>query len=243
MCWPGSRCRSVRPAGTSISAERLSPASAVKPAASMPAMAAVSSLSDVSPEMPTAPMTAPALSRISTPPTTGSTRPPDTSEMPATRCGRSLAMASTRREPMPDRQRAIGLAGRHLGRRNEAPSCRWKATRWPPASSTETPSGLSLRSAPLAKAASMICLAFSSVSVVMNNLLLMWQTAVWRLPRKKGTRPCMKRFAGRGEDIRLQGAGIGDAKRAACQCVRACQACVEQDLKRLRLRPFGAGRA
>ena len=39
----------------------------MSPAASMPAMAQISSLSAVSPEMPTAPMTSPSASRISTP--------------------------------------------------------------------------------------------------------------------------------------------------------------------------------
>ena len=41
----------------------------------MPATAHFSSFSDVSPEMPTAPMTSPASSRTSTPPITGTKRP------------------------------------------------------------------------------------------------------------------------------------------------------------------------
>ena len=47
------------------------PVSATRPAASMPATAHSSSRSEVSPLMPTAPMSAPEESRISTPPGTG----------------------------------------------------------------------------------------------------------------------------------------------------------------------------
>ena len=47
------------------------PVSAIRPAASMPATAQISSLSEVSPEMPTAPSSRPSWERISTPPATG----------------------------------------------------------------------------------------------------------------------------------------------------------------------------
>jgi hypothetical protein len=47
-----------------------------------------------------------------------------------------------------------------------APSCRWKASVWPPASSTATPSGFSLRSALLANATEIIVLASSECQAV-----------------------------------------------------------------------------
>ena len=47
----------------------------------MPAMAQASSLSEVSPEIPTAPMMSPAALRIRTPPGLVTTRPPDQVEM------------------------------------------------------------------------------------------------------------------------------------------------------------------
>src|SRR5712692_5600590 len=54
----------------------LPPGSALRPAASIPAMAQTSSLSEVSPEMPTAPRMSPPASLISTPPGLGTIRPP-----------------------------------------------------------------------------------------------------------------------------------------------------------------------
>ena len=54
------------------------PGSPLSAAASMPASAAISSLSEVSPETPTAPTSSPAVSRMSTPPGTGTSEPPMT---------------------------------------------------------------------------------------------------------------------------------------------------------------------
>src|SRR5438874_287614 len=53
------------------------PGSATSLAAAIPASAHASSLSETSPEMPTAPMTAPPPSLMSTPPAAGTTRPSD----------------------------------------------------------------------------------------------------------------------------------------------------------------------
>jgi hypothetical protein len=67
-------------------------------------------------------------------------------------------------------QRHRGLAAAFAvaicGRRLEAVSCRCRATRWPPASSTATVSGFSFRRAPSLKAPSMMALAWASVSSV-----------------------------------------------------------------------------
>jgi len=52
------------------------PGSATRPAALMPAIAAASSLSEVSPEIPTEPTTSPPAVRIRTPPGTGMNGPP-----------------------------------------------------------------------------------------------------------------------------------------------------------------------
>jgi class 3 adenylate cyclase len=56
-----------------------SPVSGTRPALVMPCTAQVSSFSEVSPLMPTAPTIAPAASRMRTPPGTGTMRPPDAS--------------------------------------------------------------------------------------------------------------------------------------------------------------------
>jgi len=56
---------------SSLAHDRFQPASAINPAASIPAMQQISSLSDTSPEMPMAPMISLSAVRISTPPITG----------------------------------------------------------------------------------------------------------------------------------------------------------------------------
>src|SRR5262245_14958730 len=77
-------------------------------------MAAASSLSDVSPDTPTAPRTAPVSSRIKTPPATGTMPRPATPEIPDTRCGRSLCKSFEAARTHADGERAERLAGRHL---------------------------------------------------------------------------------------------------------------------------------
>src|SRR4029453_10951915 len=94
----------------------------------MPARAQASSLSDTSPEMPTAPITAPAGSRTSTPPGTGATRP----SAPPARAGKKGGGADE--PPAGPRDRAplrharqcgeegvlLGIVGQPLGQRPRA---------------------------------------------------------------------------------------------------------------------------
>jgi hypothetical protein len=77
----------------------------LNPAASMPAMAHASSLSEVSPEMPTAPTTSPAPLLISTPPGLVTMRPPLAAASMVKNCGvrargkRARAEAHAERAP------------------------------------------------------------------------------------------------------------------------------------------------
>ena len=74
-CGPGCRCGSSGLRRLRWGGEGNYPAFAFSPAASMPASAQISSLSEVSPLTPTAPSSAPLASCISTPPGTGTRRP------------------------------------------------------------------------------------------------------------------------------------------------------------------------
>src|SRR5207249_11523206 len=84
-------------------------------AASIPARAQASSLSDVSPEIPTAPRMARPASRISTPPGTGTIRPSDRALSEA-KNGCSWGCSATRRArarvptPMPSAPQALPIA-------------------------------------------------------------------------------------------------------------------------------------
>src|SRR6188508_2871768 len=77
------------------------PAFAFSPAASIPATAQTSSLSEVSPEMPTAPSTLPDASLISTPPGTGTRRPWETVASTPKNSGFLPARSASSREPKP----------------------------------------------------------------------------------------------------------------------------------------------
>src|SRR6266436_6687563 len=83
--------------------------SGVIPAPRTPWIAQYSSLSDVSPLMPTAPMAAPRASRIRTPPGTGTNSPPEAATTAVTKLGRLLRRWAMVREgmPMPSAPRAL----------------------------------------------------------------------------------------------------------------------------------------
>src|SRR5712692_6645709 len=83
--------------------------SLASPAARTPWIAQYSSLSDVSPLMPTAPMATPRASRINTPPGTGTNSPPDAAATAVMKFGRfERRWAMVREEmPMPSAPRAL----------------------------------------------------------------------------------------------------------------------------------------
>src|SRR6266404_2458684 len=77
------------------------PGSALRPAASIPAIAQASSRSDVSPEMPTAPIMSPTAVLISTPPGLVTMRPSLAAASMVKNCGVLAARAASVREPKP----------------------------------------------------------------------------------------------------------------------------------------------
>src|SRR4030095_14122063 len=80
------------------------PGSATSAAAATPASAHASSLSDTSPEIPTAPSTSRPASRMSTPPAAGTTRPSDIALSAAKKaccCGWAATRRASVREPRP----------------------------------------------------------------------------------------------------------------------------------------------
>src|SRR6185312_3313 len=80
--------------------------------------------------------------------------------MAATKLGRSAAISPILRDDTPKASAPAAFPEAMPNRRIEALSWRWNAIAWPPGSSTAALSGLSLRPAPLAKAASMMRLAW-----------------------------------------------------------------------------------
>ena len=118
-----------------------SPVSGTRPAALMPAKAHISSLTEVSPLIPTAPTIPPAASRTSTPPGTGTMRPAASSAKTAKKAGTALARRSSSRPPKPMPSVPHALATAISGRKRLEPSSRLRATRWPPPSSTATVRG------------------------------------------------------------------------------------------------------
>src|SRR5437867_4585542 len=150
------------------------PVSPTSVAASIPARAQASSLSDVSPETPTAPITAPPASRMSTPPGTGTTRPSDMA-LSAPKKGPSWGCSATRRAsarvptPIPSAPQALAIA--IWGRTIPAPSSRANALRCPPASRTATASGAQLVARAFPSAASTIVVACCRLSPTTSVLL------------------------------------------------------------------------
>src|SRR5262245_23260182 len=139
----------------------------------MPATAQASSLSDTSPEIPTAPMTAPpSPSRISTPPGAGTTRPSDMALSAAKNaccCGCSATRRAKVREPAPIPSAPQALPMAICGRMMPAPSSRANAFRCPPASRTATASGAQPVSRPFRSAASTIVVACCRLSSAMED--------------------------------------------------------------------------
>ena len=113
----------------------------MSPAASMPAIAQISSLSAVSPEIPTAPMMSPSASRISTPAGLQIMRPPLAAASMVKNCGVAAARSASVREPRPMPSAPQALPKAMSKRRIPDLSSRLKATRCPPGSSTATESG------------------------------------------------------------------------------------------------------
>src|SRR5262249_44778257 len=140
------------------------PGSAVSPAASMPAMAHFSSLSETSPEIPTAPITSPSWSRISTPDGAGMSRPPLAAASALKNAGCFGARPARARDPRPMPSAPQAFPKAMSKRRMPDLSSRLKATRCPPASRTATDSGWKLLSRPTFRAASMMVEACASVS-------------------------------------------------------------------------------
>src|SRR5215212_9928967 len=103
---------------------------------------------------------------MSTPPGTGTTRPPEAAVRAATNTGCSSARraSSLLANPMPSAPHALPVA--ICGRRMPEPSSRLSATAWPPGSSTTTVSGSRPSSLPLARVASMMVVAWSRVMAV-----------------------------------------------------------------------------
>src|SRR5216110_1502622 len=141
----------------------------------MPARAQASSLSDTSPETPTAPITAPPASLTSTPPGTGTTRPSDMA-LRAPKKGTSWGCSAIRRAsarvptPIPSAPHALAIA--IWGLTIPAPSSRANALRWPPASRTATANGAQLVARAFRSADSTMVVACCRLSPVISGHLL-----------------------------------------------------------------------
>src|ERR1700722_17980080 len=129
----------------------------------MPATAHISSLSEVSPEMPQAPTILPPASLISTPPGLVTMRPPLAAASMVKNCGVFAARLASVREPKPMPSAPQALPKAMSNRRIPDLSSRLNATRWPPASSTATESGANLASRAVLSATSRMVLACASV--------------------------------------------------------------------------------
>src|SRR5690349_21135207 len=127
----------------------------------MPAIAASSSLSDVSPETPTQPTTAPAASLTSTPPGTGTSLPPIAAAAAVMKYACCSARAIRDRDPMPSASAPYALPNAISNRLLDEPSSRSTLTTWPPASSTTTVSGFRPWSLPAARTPAVMDLAVS----------------------------------------------------------------------------------
>ena len=142
-----------------LTKQRIQLPSPIRPAAVTPASAAISSLSEVSPDTPTAPKMVPSASLINTPPGIG-TRPPSMAEMAsAKKWGRSFASFSSPRVPMLKASAALALARAMSKRAREEPSAMEAAFTVARASRTTMPKGLQLEDFAWARAAAMMVLA------------------------------------------------------------------------------------
>ncbi len=139
------------------------------PAAATPASAHASSLSDVSPVTPTAPINWPSASTMSMPPAAGTTPCGQIGPSDAMNVGRSDAISAILRLDTPSASDPPALAIAIWGRSVEAPSSRCSATRCPPGSSTATQSGLKPSSTLRCSVAVIILLASSSVMRTMHG--------------------------------------------------------------------------
>ena len=90
---------------------------ATRPADSMPATAAASSLSDASPVTPTAPSSPPSPSRTNTPPGTEKILPPASPATDVKNSGESAARAAIARFVMPSASTPFALPTARSGRR------------------------------------------------------------------------------------------------------------------------------
>ena len=124
------------------------------PALAMAAMAQYSSLSEVSPLMPTAPMVTPCVSRTSTPPGTGISRPSEAVASAFWKVGRPDSRSRINRLDMPMPSAPQALPKAMSKRSTPEPSSLLTATSLPPESSTTTVSGNSPSSRPRRSASS-----------------------------------------------------------------------------------------
>src|SRR5215470_11800951 len=127
----------------------------------MPAIAASSSLSDVSPETPTQPTTDPESSLTSTPPGTGTSLPPIAAAAAVMKYACCSARAISDRDPMPSASAPYALPKAISNRLLDEPSSRSTLTTWPPASSTTTVSGFRPWFLPAARTPAVMDLAVS----------------------------------------------------------------------------------
>src|SRR6476469_5103395 len=127
-------------------------------------MAQASSLSEVSPEMPTAPMMSPAGVLISTPPGLVTMRPSLAAASMVKNCGVLAARTASVRDPKPMPSAPQALPKAMSKRSRPDVSSRLNATRCPPASSTATVSGAQLVSRPFLSAVSTMVEACASVT-------------------------------------------------------------------------------
>lgn len=143
---------------------------ALRPAASIPKTAVASSLSEVSPVTPAAPIISPSCEIRSTPPGTGTILPPETALRPSMKWGRSFAACSSHRDPIPTANAPKAFPKAISNRNIEEPSCFWKALRCPPSSRIAIERGLSLCAAANSNAVEIISCACASVSLDIGTL-------------------------------------------------------------------------
>src|SRR5579859_615030 len=184
----------------------------------MPAMAHISSLSEVSPEMPQAPTMSPAALRMSTPPGLLIMRPPLAAASMVKNCGVLAARLARVREPNPMPSAPQALPKAMSKRRMPDLSSRLNATRWPPLSSTATVSGARLLSRPFFSATSTMVEACASV--------IMRVTPVQLIDVGRGNGQTLQttgdaKYSGRSRVLRLAAVGPIDRDAGNLRAARA----------------------